>query len=332
MGFFESLERVFNDVVPIGPEVSGPETNHIYFSSIVGHLKSDDQYLREFNEALEWLVRKRTNDTYLRLIQRGSAVEAEVERLNNEHNGHSVRWRVTFACGKSILVWLRTPDAIQLNRDGKTLSVGYSVEYDHEKKQKARENKKRQEKIAEEKRRTQIAAIPSLKSFLGIKFGDDAAKYADDNNPTEDDDGSILMWAKGNQFLDFEGIKIVVSKFDHKVVAVITGAQKESEEIDEYMQRVKNLLDKKYGFNAVVEDGICAWSWYDAKKWNPKNPDEGIVSLIILSKDDDGVYLMARDEMLFNNMTRRNEQAKADEAVRIAEDKRREDQDAIDAL
>ncbi len=341
MGFFDSLNKFLVENVPVGPTISDSETNHIYYSSTVGEIRKDIAYMSEFNQALEGLCSRRKGDTYLSSISRGSAVKATIVRIDKE-GGHAVRWSVRFACGKSITLWLETQNATQLKRDGKALSVGYSVIYNYEEQEKVREREEaeraaqQQRQIEEiDRRRKELASKPPLESFLGVKFGDDAEKYRNDDNPKENDDGFVVMKAKANKFLDFTDCVIFASKFNNKVVWIMAIAQKsELGDVDEYVHRVSRLLEQKYERNFIKEDDMLILPFYDAEKWDTSKSLRSCPckSMILLFPKGDLLCLVARDEILSQAVEKQNAIEKAEADVREAEAKKAADKDALAAL
>ena len=152
----------------------------------------------------------------------------------------------------------------------------------------------------------ELAATTPLESFLGIKFGDDAAKYKDGDEEEESpEDGTIAITAKGRQFLNYKDhIGLLASPFDKKVVAVIaTTRDGDYEDCNEYVNETISLLQKKYGVepieaHLVIGDGtreVFVFPFYDSEK-------KRITATIKLVNCDGTLVLCARDEELYRKM------------------------------
>ena len=172
--------------------------------------------------------------------------------LVKSKDDHCSLWEVSYGIDDKehvTNITFNTPNAVQKTRDGKRLKevdLGfYFVDMEAEKEYR--------DKIAQT--RKQIAAVPPLKSFLGVKFGDDPQKYRVDNEIINEnaDEGLILVRAQTNKFLNFDYAAVLVSCFTQKIVGVLSLVDRsEVEDVDDFMGRVRGLLQKKYGVEAIM--------------------------------------------------------------------------------
>ena len=334
MGFFDAFQQFLGESMQSsGPTVSGPDSYFFYYSQVSGEIRRDDDYMREFTEALLQIIRKRPGDTYLQEL--GHCCGAVCAELYKPFSSHGAIWRVYYGeedYNHSFLLKFMTPNAIQKRRNGEALKTGnYRLERGYEEKQA--EIARQQAEIA--RRREELAAKPPLESFLGIKFGVDSKKYIDDDNPREDEDGFVVMKVKANKFLDFAKYIVFASKFDKKVAWVAAVAKKSKlGDADEYVRRVSGLLEQKYGMEFIRDDDVLILPFYDAKKWDPNEPlkPESLKSTIALFFKDDLLWLVARDEMLTKEIEKQNAREKAAAKLLEAQIKKTENENALDAL
>ena len=282
MGFFDSFNKLINESGVMGPTVSGPETNLIFYSQAKGEIRKDKDFIKEFNSAHHGLLNRRREDTYLQSISGGSALEATIIRID-KYDGHAIRWQVRFACGKTIKLWLVTDEAIQLTREGKPLYEGYSVAYNHEEKQKAEQN-------AKEKRRQR----PAITSFLGIKFFTPLESVITvDVQPIDLENGLMMTLAKMNQFLSFSQ-NFVFSAFDgDKVIGFMcvtpNDAYGNEKEFRKYGEQIVSILNEKYQreFEYNKDEKKFVMNFY-----RDEAEFKGLYVMMDLSVADDGDILL----------------------------------------
>lgn len=354
-GFLEGIADSMNKAAD---ESKRPRPGFRCQCNVKGEIKWDSDYLRAFTEALADFAEKNPDSALAQKLE-DEGNEAVFARFLKYKDDHCSLWEVTYGTDddkpktifdtprNAVNIVFNTPDAIQKTREGERLNEADVVFYcvDIELEEKYRDD------IASKRR--QIAAIPPLDAFLGVKFGDDPQKYQIDDKIVneDDDDGSIIIRAKVNHFLNFNEAIIIVSRFSRKVVGVICHADKSDvDDVEEFTGRVCGLLEKKYGVKAIIERDstdeddeddedstkMHILPFYDAEKWNPNNPIDGLKSSIALFSGDDCITMFAKDEIAYNEMIRQNERFKKEKAKRereaAIEKRRRDDEDALDAL
>lgn len=357
MGFWGELLDGVGEVLAESarPLVGNSDTYYDYTSYVSGTITKDSQYMKIFSDALKYICKNRQADSYVQRLLKlsygtGNPRVATLENGPNVIEDYAV-WHICYKDSDNPNDWmwlrLRTPNAIQKNRNGKSFTKNNSAYFDAYVVES--------DAIACHRKR--LAEQPRLKSFLGVKFGDDASKYVVECKPKDLGDGSVLMHAKANSFLDFNHYRVMVSKFSNKIVGVMC-LQRKSEVVDveEYMNRIVELLEQKYSIERCEIDNEylsslyddSGWNrhsigkgiifnlllschsrhlipFYDASEWNPQDAGSGVVAHIVLSSNDKFLYLFAQDIILCSEM-------KKEADKKAEEDLKRANQNAVDAL